>query len=109
MNSFDPMAIAVDWLDAYRASDPDIDNLYADDAAILCGCDDETAISNSAARKAYWASRYTEKPAGDLIDIEDRGGNVVALTYRAAGNAVLAVLSLDESSGLITLQRCGPL
>ena len=35
MNSFDPMAAAVDWLDAYRANDLSIVELYAADASLL--------------------------------------------------------------------------
>lgn len=30
--SFDPMAEAIDWLDAYRAGDISIVDMYADDA-----------------------------------------------------------------------------
>ncbi|WP_247834255.1 hypothetical protein [Bradyrhizobium sp. 200] len=37
--TFDAMAAAVDWLDAYRAGDIEsILEFYADDAVIECGC-----------------------------------------------------------------------
>ena len=37
--SFDPMAAAVDWLDAYRAGDIEaLLAMYADGAFIHCGC-----------------------------------------------------------------------
>ena len=37
--SFDPMAIAIDWLDAYRAGNIEaILEMYAEDAVVHCGC-----------------------------------------------------------------------
>ena len=36
--SFDPMAVAIDWLDAYRAGDIEaILEIYAEDAVVHCG------------------------------------------------------------------------
>ena len=109
MNSFDPMAAAVDWLDAYRANDPAIDFLYAQDATIRCGCGGEKAVFGALGRQAYWASRFIEYPAGALIDLDDRGSNIIGITYRAPREAVQAILSFDADNGLITLHRCGPL
>jgi ketosteroid isomerase-like protein len=109
MSAFDPMAAAVDWLDAYRANDLSIDDLYTDDARILCGCGTEKALSCSQDRMSYWRARFVDKPARDLIDISDRGGDVVAITYRTAVDVVEAILSFDAKSGLISLHRCGPL
>jgi hypothetical protein len=109
MSSFDPMAAAIDWLDAYRVGALSIDDLYVDDASIFCGCGGEKAVSGPEPRKAYWVSRFANKPAGDLIGIEDRGGDVVAVTYRTSCDVVQSVLVFDGSSGLVTLQRCGPL
>lgn len=109
MSAFDPMAAAVDWLDAYRAKDPSIDDLYTDDASVLCGCGGEKALSGSQERKAYWSARFVNEPAGDLIDLSDRGGDVVAVTYRTPVDVVQAILSFDAESGLISLHRCGPL
>lgn len=109
MNAFDPMAAALDWLDAYRANDLSIDDLYTDDAPILCGCGGEKAVSGSQDRKSYWSARFVDKPAGDLIDLSDRGGDVVAVTYRTSVDVVQVVLSFDAESGLISLHRCGPL
>ncbi|MCA1552425.1 nuclear transport factor 2 family protein [Bradyrhizobium sp. BRP19] len=109
MSAFDPMAAAVDWLDAYRAHDLSIDDLYTDDAQILCGCGTEKALSGSQERKPYWRARFVDKPAQDLIDISDRGGDVVTITYRTAVDVVQAILSFDAESGLISLHRCGPL
>ena len=109
MSSFDAMAAAIDWLDTYRAGALSIDDLYVADASILCGCGGEKAISGPEARKAYWASRFVDKPAGALVHLDDRGGDVVAVTYRTPIEVVQAVLSFDACSGLINLHRCGPL
>ncbi|MGX4770327.1 nuclear transport factor 2 family protein [Bradyrhizobium guangdongense] len=109
MSAFDPMAAAVDWLDAYRANDLSIDDLYTEGAPILCGCGTEKVISGSQDRKSYWSSRFVDKPARDLIDLSDRGGDVVAVTYRTAVDVVQAILSFDAESGLISLHRCSPL
>ena len=109
MSSFDPMGAAVDWLDAYRARALSILDLYADDARILCGCCGGQAPSDAAERRSYWTSRLVEKPAGELVNLEDRGGDTIAITYRTPVETVQAVLAFDTASGLITLHRCGPL
>ena len=109
MSAFDPLGAAVDWLDAYRARALSILDLYADDATILCGCGGEKQLADPQARRSYWTSRFAEKPATGLVDLEHRGGDVVAITYRTPMDVVQAVLSFDAASGLITLQRCRPL
>ena len=44
--SFDPMAAAVDWLDAYRTGDIEtILAMYADDAIVHCACGGMKRIS----------------------------------------------------------------
>jgi len=52
MSSFDPMAAAIDRLDAYRAADLSIADLYAEDAALECGCDSQSATSKAGKRMA---------------------------------------------------------
>ncbi|MGX4770332.1 nuclear transport factor 2 family protein [Bradyrhizobium guangdongense] len=109
MSAFDLMAAAVDWLDAYRAADLSIDDLYTNDAPILCGSGGEKAVSGPQDRKSYWSGRFVDKPAGDLIDLSDRGGDVVAVTYRTSVDVVQVFLSFVTEAGLISLHRCGPL
>ena len=68
MSTFDPMAAAIDWLDAYRAHSPLIVNLYAEDAILECACGRQivlfgrTTIAASSAIKTYM--RYTDILAG---------------------------------------------
>ena len=38
MSTFDPMAAAIDWLDAYRAASLSIVDLYAELASLECAC-----------------------------------------------------------------------
>jgi hypothetical protein len=66
MSSFDPMAAAINWLDAYRDADLSIVDLYSADAMLECGCNGETLITGKAALTEYWRSRFAEKPAGVL-------------------------------------------
>jgi ketosteroid isomerase-like protein len=48
MSSFDPMAAAIDWLDAYRASDLSIADLYSESAALEC-CNGQATVVGRAA------------------------------------------------------------
>jgi ketosteroid isomerase-like protein len=51
MCSFDPMATAIDWLDAYRAADLNqLVDLYADDAALGKRCFQAAVFSACAGR-----------------------------------------------------------
>jgi ketosteroid isomerase-like protein len=107
--SFDSMATAIDWLDEYRAKSLGVLNLYTEDAVLTCGCAKETALSGRPAFRSYWTNRFEQKPALDLIDLEVWRAEVVAVSYRTPIEIVRAVLTLDAHTGLITLQRCGPL
>ena len=107
MSSFDPMAAAIDWLDAYRAAtlDPILD-LYADGATLQCGCGGQKVIVGKAAIAEYWRQRFVEKPALDLEDLQP-DGEAVVVSYRTPGGIVQAILNFDEA-GLIERHRCGP-
>ncbi|WFU74843.1 nuclear transport factor 2 family protein [Bradyrhizobium sp. CB2312] len=60
--SFDPMAAAVDWFDAYRAGDIEaIVDMYAEDAVVFCDCDG-LAITGREALRSYWAARLKNTP-----------------------------------------------
>lgn len=59
--------------------------------------------------RSYWINRFERRPALALIDLEVWRAEVVALSYRTPIDIVRAVLTLDAHTGLITLQRCGPL
>jgi len=101
MSSFDPMAAAIDWLDAYRAA-----SLYAPDAALDCGCGGQKEIVGRAAITEYWRQRFVERPAGELTDLALRGNDVV-VSYRVPDGVVRAVLQFDDA-GKISRCQCGP-
>ncbi|WP_245453708.1 hypothetical protein [Bradyrhizobium sp. AC87j1] len=49
------MAIAIDWLDAYRAGDIEaILGMYAEGAVVCCGCGGVKTITCHEALRAYW-------------------------------------------------------
>lgn len=104
---FDAMAIAVDWLDAYRTAQLDtMLGLYEDDASIECGCGGTKIFVGKAALRQYWLQRLGETPALELDDLQPVNDGV-ALAYASSGEIVRVVFSFSES-GKIAHSRCGP-
>lgn len=106
MSSFDPMAAAVDWLDAYRAADLDIANLYARDATVEC-CDGHTTLVGRTAIAQYWRMRFLQKPAGVLEDLQANGDTVV-VSYAVPGETLQVTLEFSEA-GEISRSSCSPI
>jgi hypothetical protein len=106
MASFDPMAAAIDWLDAYRAATLSIVDMYAADASIECGCSGATVLYGRASIAAYWRQRFVEKPAADLSDLQPEEAGVL-VSYRVPSGIVSATLEFD-ATGKIRRSRCGP-
>jgi hypothetical protein len=106
MSSFDPMAVAIDWLDAYRAASFSIVDMYASDGALECGCDGSKSIYGRAAMIEYWRHRFDEKPAGELIDLRPDGDRII-VAYAVPGDTVQAILQFD-ADGKIKRSLCGP-
>ena len=105
--SFDPMAAAVDWLDAYRAGDIDsVLEMYADQAVIHCGCGGMKTSSGQQGLRAYWLDRLAKYPASSLDNLQP-SGEMVAVSYVAGDRIVTASLTFDVS-GRIILHVCGP-
>jgi hypothetical protein len=106
MASFDPMAVAIDWLDYYRAASLSIVDLYADGAALECGCNGQKVMFGRNAIMAYWRKRFVEKPVLALEDLHLEGA-VVVLSYRVSDDIVRAILEFGPE-GKIERSRCGP-
>lgn len=107
MFAFDPMAVAVDWLDAYRATRLDeILELYDDEASLECGCGGQKILVGKAALKQYWLARFNEKVALELEDLQPEGDGV-ALAYTTSDGLVRVVFSFN-ARGKIARSRCGP-
>jgi hypothetical protein len=105
--TFDPMAVAVDWLDAYRAGNVDaILNMYADDAVTECGCDRLT-VTGKAALRAYWQRRVREYPASELDDLGSHVDGAL-ISYVQRDRVVSATMQFN-AEGRIRRLRCGSL
>jgi len=106
MTPFDPMAVAVDWLDAYRAARINqIVGMYSPDAVIECACRGRKIIHGREGIAAYWRHRFIEMPALELEDLQLDGGAVV-VSYRTSDGVVQALLDI-ASDGQIMRCRCG--
>ncbi len=113
---YDPMAVAVDWLDAYRAADLDgILAMYAEGAVVQCECDGETIVGGQAGLRAFWRERMQRSPASDLDGLTLSGESVL-ISYLTPRGIVHARLSFNEagqiagcvcSPGQPALRRCG--
>jgi hypothetical protein len=105
--SFDPMAAAVDWLDAYRSGDlTTILEMYAGDATVHCGCGGMKTISGKEGLRAYWTDRVRDYPAFDLQDVQP-SANGVMISYIAGRSLVRVVLQFN-ADGQIASHECGP-
>ena len=61
MTPCDPMAVAVDWLDAYRSARINqIAGMYSPDAVIECTCGGRKIIHGQEGIAAYWRHRFIE-------------------------------------------------
>jgi len=106
MSTFDPMAIAIDWLDAYREGAISIVDLYASDAAVECCCGGMKVVYGRDAITKYWIQRLAENPAGELQELQIYGGRIL-ISYRTPNGLVQATLCFG-SDGKIARSVCGP-
>jgi ketosteroid isomerase-like protein len=108
MRPCDPMAVAVDWLDAYRAARINqIVGMHSPDAVIECACGGRKIIHGHEGIAAYWRHRLVETPALEIDDLQMDGGAAV-VSYRTSGGIVQALLDVRDD-GLISRCRCGPI
>ena len=107
MSSVDFVAIAIDWLDAYRAGDIFIIDFYDIDASLRCDCGGEKELYGTHAIATYWQQRLVQKPARELIELRSDGSDVV-LHFRVSGEIVKATLTFNPD-GSLRHSRCGPL
>jgi len=107
MISFDPMAVAIDWLEAYRTEDIEaLLDLYDEEASLECGCGGQKIVVGREAIRAYWQLRFSEKPHSAFEEFTPihRG---VHFSYRMR-NGVVKVLLYYNDYGKIERSRCGP-
>jgi len=106
MSTFDPMAVAIDWLDFYRAGSLSIVDLYGSEASLECKCDGTKVARGRAAILEYWRQRFDHWPAGELIELEPAGGAII-VSYQLPKGRVQAILHFD-TDGKIARHVCGP-
>jgi hypothetical protein len=107
VSTFDPMAAVIDWLDAYRAGSLSIVDSYTSDAVLECRCSGMEAVRGRDAITNYWARRFAERPAGELVDLQPIK-NAIVVSYRVPDGLVQATLYFD-GSGRIARSVCGPI
>jgi ketosteroid isomerase-like protein len=105
--SFDPMAVAVDWLDACRAGDIEmILEMHAEDAVVHCGCGDVKTVTGRDALRAYWVDHLRKYPASTLDDLNPSHAGPL-LSY-VTGTGVMRALFEFDATGRIKTLNCAP-
>ena len=103
--SFDSMAAAIDWLDAFRSGDLEsILKMFADDAVVECGCCLAASVANKDDLRAFWQRRLHDCAPLELDDLEPSGEGIL-LTYVMRGGLVAATLDFDPIGRIVSL-RC---
>lgn len=106
MTSSDPMAVAADWIGAYRSSQLDqIVGMHRPDAEIECACRGWKIINGREAIAAYWRHQFVRSPAQELQELR-MYGDAVLVSYRTSNGMVQALLNITDD-GLISRCRCG--
>ena len=106
---FDPIAVAVDWLDAGKLGDLDgLLDLYDERATLECDCEGVT-LTGREALSAYWAPKL-DSPLGSRIrprryDLTDDG---LQLDYQNYEGKPVRVHFRFTPSGKIAHTSCGP-
>lgn len=99
--TFDPMAAAIDWLDAYREKDLDlIIAMYADDATVHCKCVDSTIVSGANELRHYWMVRLRDHPASELLDLNPME-NGIRISFATLFGAMSTLLSFDPNGRIV--------
>jgi hypothetical protein len=103
----DPLALAIDWIDAYRSGAVEaMVALYDDDAVIECKCEGRIPFVGRARITSYWTERLARYSFVDLVDIAPDDADAL-VEYKSVNGLVRASLSFTDSSK-IKLTRCGP-
>ena len=103
--TFDTMAAAVDWLDAYRAGDIEaLLKMHADGAVVDCCCSGGATVTDGESLRNYWEKRLRDYPASDLDDL-NACSEGASLSYLSHGRVISSVLEFDPT-GRIIRTRC---
>ena len=101
--SFDPMAAAIDWLDAFRSGDLEsMATMFTDESVIECGCCAASIVGKDGLR-AFWQSRFGDCRPSELEDLQPSGEGIM-LTYTMRHGLVAATLDFDSIGRIVSLQ-----
>ena len=109
-DEFDPIAVAVDWLDAGKLGDLDgLLDLYDERATLECDCEGVT-LTGREALSAYWAPKL-DSPLEAAFTLDDMilTGDGVQLDYQNYEGKPVRILFRFTPSGKIAHTSCGPL
>ena len=106
--NFDPIAVAVDWLDACRARDLDtLLDLYAQTARLECNCDGLTIHVGRAELESYWRSRFGDfSPVASGLEEIALDADGVVLDYRGQEGKPIRIHFAFDETGKIRQTRC---
>jgi hypothetical protein len=109
-NEFDPVAIAVDWLDAAQLGDLDgLLDLYDERATLECNTEGVT-LTGREALWAYWAPKL-DSPSEDAFAIDDMVliSDGVQVDYQSGEGKPVRIHFRFTPSGKIEYTRCSSL
>ena len=107
---FDPLAVAVDWLDAGKLGDLDgLLSQYDERATLECNCEG-VELTGRQSLSAYWAPKLESKLAAaftvdDMIPVDDG----VQVDYQSCEGKPVRIHFRFTPSGKIAHSRCGRL
>jgi hypothetical protein len=113
-NTFDALAVVVDWLDAGRSGNLDaLLDLYDEGATLECLCENAALVGRKSFA-AYWAPKLQNKLASAFtLDEVIPVGNAVQVDYRSHEGRPLRIYFHFDGSGKIVhtssrARGCGP-
>ena len=107
---FDPLAVAVDWLDAGKLGDLDgLLSQYDERATLECNCEG-VVLAGRQSLSAYWAPKLESKLAAAFtVDDMTPTGDGVQVDYQSCEGRPIRIHFRFAPSGKIEHTRCGRL
>ena len=103
MSALNPMALANDWFNAFRAKSLSIVDFYSEHATLECSCGGRQVLVGRTAIASYWEQRFVDRPAGVLCDLTDNG-HAIVLSYWVADGIAYARLYFDDDGKIARCQ-----
>ena len=107
-DEFDPLAVAIDWLDACRRGDLDgLLDLYDERATLECDCEG-VVLTGRQSLWAYWGPKLESKLAAAFtLDNMTPTGDGVQVDYQSCEGKPIRIQFRFAPSGKITHASCG--